>query len=1006
MLTLLRRCVAAVVALGCLCSAASAIDLRNILTGYAIQSWGVNDGAPEGVVYSLAQDREGYLWLGTEVGLYRFDGMRFRSWSALSSSPLSSGAVQVLRTARDGSLWAGFRESGGVSRIRGGTVRNYSAADGLPRLPVIAIVEDSAGTMWLGSDAGLLFLDGERWKKWPSGQGLPDSPVSSAHVDDRGALYVVTPGGLFRRLPTQSRFDEVARLGDASPPNALTTASVIGFLPELLVRSVVTDASGHPFGSDLRSGFRLIGEAGSPRTDRRGRGLQVLLDRDGRLWVATGDQGVWRITRPDSPTHVVERVTGVTGLASDGAFSVLEDRYGNIWVGGTPNGLTRLSPQSFSQLTPAGTVRALAVMPSGRVWVGTSDALIEVVDPDRHPLRAQPRLTGVSVRALHVDPQGTLWVATDRSLLRLVAGASSAAIVRGSERFRQLDSITSHPRLGVLVSDIDQGLLRWTQANGFEPVMVPREVQGSRILTTYADSRGRVWIAFASGDVLLLDAEGGSELITSARGATAGVYRLVHEDDRGAIWLAGSIGITRYADGRIASVLGDDRLPVRRVRALAHDHAGHLWIAISSGIIRIDRGEAERAASEESYQPAYLLYDKSDGLAGLPQLLSDSPAIRTAGGALWFVTSGGLTIVEPRAIKGDAGSPVVNIDSVTVDDHQIPPASGARLPAGARRLQIEYTALNLTSPQKTRFRFRLDGVDSDWVDAGTRHQAAYTNLGPGEYRFRVAVTNALGAWHESGLAWSFSVAPHFYQTRMFAGACVMIVALAAWGAWTVRLRQERKRFSLVLGERARLSREIHDTLLQGLVGVGLGCDALGSDLEVVSPEIKDRFLRLRRDTQRYIKEARQAIWNLRSSSLEREALATAVRRLGEQIAGTAVEFSVTEKGSVRLLAPEVEQQLTRIAHEAVTNAVRHARARHIEVCLEYEPAGLLMRISDDGCGFLDGSPGLEEHYGLLSMRERAQLIQATFQLDSSPGQGTRIEVKVPPLRRHLSAAAL
>src|SRR6185436_14732985 len=249
--------------------------------------------------------------------------------------------------------------------------------------------------------------------------------------------------------------------------------------------------------------------------------------------------------------------------------------------------------------------------------------------------------------------------------------------------------------------------------------------------------------------------------------------------------------------------------------------------------------------------------------------------------------------------------------------------SGARLPAGARRLQIEYTALNLTSPQKTRFRFRLDGVDSEWVDAGTRHQAAYTNLGPGEYRFRVAVTNALGAWHESGVAWTFSVAPHFYQTRMFAGACVMIVALAAWGAWTVRLRQERKRFSLVLGERTRLSREIHDTLLQGLVGVGLGCDALGSELEVASPDVKDRFLRLRRDTQRYIKEARQAIWNLRSSSLEREALATAVRRLGDQIAGTAVEFSVTEKGSVRPLAPEVEQQLTRIAHEAVTNAVRH-----------------------------------------------------------------------------------
>jgi signal transduction histidine kinase len=345
------------------------------------------------------------------------------------------------------------------------------------------------------------------------------------------------------------------------------------------------------------------------------------------------------------------------------------------------------------------------------------------------------------------------------------------------------------------------------------------------------------------------------------------------------------------------------------------------------------------------------------------------------------------------------------VDGVTVDDKAIAPLRDVTLAAGTRRLQVEYGSLSLTSPQKTRFRFRLDGVDFDWVDVGQRRQASYTNLSPGQYRFRVAASDTSGAWSESEAAWPFFVAPRFYQTRLFALGCTGVVLLATGLAWNVRLRRERKRFSLILGERARLSREIHDTLLQGLVGIGLQCDALGNDLEQVAPMAKERFLRLRRETQRYIKEARHAIWRLRSSTSDRQELTTVLRRFGDPVSEAGGDFLMVVDGQPVALDEEVERQLERIAQEAITNAAHHAKAKRVEVALNYSSSEVVLRVSDNGCGFANAAHSeAAGHYGLLSMKERADSIRATFVLTSAAGCGTQVEVRVP-LQHHLSLAA-
>jgi len=617
---------------------------------------------------------------------------------------------------------------------------------------------------------------------------------------------------------------------------------------------------------------------------------------------------------------------------------------------------------------------------------------LEVEVPDAQLPIERRYLANVSVRALHADASGTLWVATQRNILKITRGRQPSA-VRTSEELQEVDSITSHPRRGLFVSDRTHGLLRWDESQGFTSVALPGPLRQARIITMYADSHARVWIAFASGPVAMLDVDDHVHVFDEQHGFDAGAYRVVHEDEQGVLWFGGTNGITRFEHDHGLTIRDGERLPIRRVKAIAHDRLGFLWIAVDNGILRIHRAELNRAGSNSTFWPAYMLYDKSDGLAGLPRLLSDAMSIQTRGGALWFVTGEGITVINPNVENND-GTPQVRIEHALVDDHEVAAIPDVQMPAGTRRIQLEYGAPNLTSAQKTRYRFRLEGVDADWVTAGSRRQATYMNLSPGAYRFHVVATSSLGAWQDRGTTWEFSIKPYFFQTTWFFVLCGSLIVVGASFVWRLRLRMERNRFSVLLAERARVSREIHDTLLQGLVGLTLQCDALAQDVESSAPEISERLVGVRKQAQRYIKESRQAIWNLRFSARDREPLISAVRALGDLAAASHVTFDTVVKGSPRELACDTEQQLVRIAREGVMNAVRHSGAQRISVELVYEPTAFVLRVSDDGHGFVDTVAGASEHFGIVSMRERSKDIGAAFSLDAGVGRGTLIQVVV------------
>jgi signal transduction histidine kinase len=520
-------------------------------------------------------------------------------------------------------------------------------------------------------------------------------------------------------------------------------------------------------------------------------------------------------------------------------------------------------------------------------------------------------------------------------------------------------------------------------------------------------TRDVVWAETGPGVLTLR--RGDSTIATIPRApwaSAAGPYSVdtMFEDADGSIWVGGTGGLWHVRDGDVQHRGEHDGLPAQRVMAITQSEDGFLWLATDRGqpyagrraaLVRLHPNDFERAASSNTLLGGYEIYDAANGLAGVP--LGSSAAARSIDGSLWFAIGGNLTVVDPKQLvreRAHADAPA-RIVGVSVDDRVMAPASTSLVPAGARKLQIDYTAIRLTSARQTRFRYRLDGFDREWVDAGGRRQAYYTNLAPGQYVFRVQANENGVAWAAPEAQWSFTLQPSFRQTGWFYGLCGVTILLAAWGAAQTRVWILNRQFAATLTERTRLSREVHDTMLQSLVGVALQVQAIARRCEPHASEQQSQLVALRRQVEQYIREARQAILDLRSPMLEVGDLATALAEIGHRIESGPARVEVSA-GAIEALTPAAEGELLRIGQEAITNAARHAGATRIQVDLRQDSDQVLLRVVDDGRGFdvdamLSTATG---HYGLTGMRERAARVGGSLTVKSSSG-GTIVEAIVP-----------
>lgn len=953
---------------------AHASETDESLADYTLASWSTKDGLPSNVIWAITQGPEGYLWLATEGGLVRFDGVRFVIWDSVGLVPLPKAPARSLHIARDSSLWVGFGGAGGVSRIHNGQLWNYGERDGIARGVVTSLAEDGQGVIHAGNNTGLYRFSGGRWDKVGPERGLPDSPVDSIYADRSGSFFVGTAAGISQRPAGSTRFQPIDAFDDFGR----------GF------RGLSQDAAGRLWVTDSVVGFRKLGERKPPaRGAQQGRGSRLLHDRHGNLWVATMGQGLWRVSgeaAASAPRIETARVLGTRSL--------FEDRDGNIWTG-AGDGLIRLTKPQVTPVTNLGLVAGVEATPDGRVWVSTADELIRFSKVRGEWQSERQQLPHGDVKALHADEEGALWVATTSSLVRFVAGHPTTLPIPGNRPLHRINTIASEVGGDLWISDRDQGLFHWERGHpeGFH--LVPG-LGNIRVTSTYVDRSGRLWFSSTAGRLGVIDRDGKVQTFGPQDGLGAGPYNAIHEDRRHVLWVGGSEGLNRLVNGRFQRVNVASRFR-NFVQAIVEDDDGDLWLGTGAGIAWVRRNELEKSATLPSAETQFTLYDGADGSAGLPVGFGSRSAIHARDGTLWFVTGRGLTIVDPRSLKTGRAPAKVKIEEANADDQTLSPAAEARLPPRTARLQIDYTALELTSPQKIRFRYRLEGFDADWIDAGSRRQALYTHLPPRKYRFHVVASHSDGSWNEPGAVWDFSIRPMFYQTSWFVALCVLALSLGTWAAWQLHVRHIRREFALVLGERVRLSREIHDTMLQSLVGVALQCDAVSNSLDTPSAA-RDQLVRIRKHVEDFIREARQSIWNLRSPALERSDLAAALRESGKRATdGRPVGFDLHVSGAPYRSAPGVEEQLLRIGQEAVLNAVQHAQADRVRVELEYGDESLVLRVSDNGHGF-DPAFAADEpegHYGLVSMKERAEQIGGRFNLATSADAGTVVETVVP-----------
>jgi ligand-binding sensor domain-containing protein len=947
----------------------AALDPHKALTQYSASSWTQQQGLPQDAVGAIAQTTDGYLWVGTDEGLARFDGYEFVSFNRERGAP-ASNAISALAAGKDGSLWIGSRS--GLTHYKEGRFRTYTRADGLVDDLVSDLFVDHAGVLWIVAGGNLSRFDGSRFTNFSRERDLPLRSV---------------------RAVTESRNHELYVSGNSSVVK-LVNGKFIS----------VIDAS--VLGADFPS--------------------HVLVDKGGNLWI-TGARGV--IERlPDGTLKRYRRSEGLSD--SFGINTIAEDRGGTIWIG-TDWGLARLEGSRFRNLPEArdgAAVRGIFEDREGNLWVGSDSGLTRYRDDLFTTLGKSEGVPDNGPATVFQDRQGTVWAGYDDALVMMRGPQRPAIRISNASLFiRHLRETSS----GQLLVPSRQGLIRLT--DGHQSTFIAPDPQGRKtVFDALEDVKGNIWLALPNGlGVLEHDRfrtvisagplfrddsfyvlattrdgslwagtlseglwrynNGEKRLFTTADGLGSGQIRSLHSDSAGTLWI-GTLdgGLNAFRDGRFIRYRARDGLLSDNIYGITDDGES-LWLSTSRGICRVPRRQLTDFAERRIKLLRPSNYGVDDGMRSAQA--TDSQ--RLADGTLWFATSRGIAIYDPRANGVTSLPPLIHIVDLSMDRRSFG-NTHPRLPPGGGRVQIRYTGIHLRAPDRVRYSYMLDGLDSDWVSADASRIVNYDSLGHGHYRFRVKGELPGGPSSESSL--EFDLEPHYYETAWFRALGVLVLVTAIVAAYKFREQQVRSRFALVLAERARLAREVHDTLAQGYVGIASQLDVVEMTMPPNAGAARIALALARRMARHSLTEARRSLMDLRASALEEQDLAVALESGAERWAAhSGVAVKVNVNGDASNLPEEVAHHVFRIAQEAVTNAVNHAAPSQINMELSIEAKRLNLHVEDDGCGFEPDNAFLSKqgNFGLIGMRERAERIKGELHLDSHSGKGTRVDVTVP-----------
>ena len=966
----------------CFGATPGALDGGRAMSQYIRDQWGGDRGYPGGPVYAITQAADGYLWIGAEKGLVRFDGITFHLFEPKGTTTTAGPTVLGVAPAADGSVWARLRgqalvryHHGALENILPGTGPPESVVSAMTRgrgdtmllatlargalahrhgrfelvAPaaalgsfVIAMAETRDGGFWLGTrDAGLLRVhDGG---VVPMTRGLPDQKVNCLLAGDDGEVWVGTDKGI-------ARWDGVELTRSGIPPA----------LHDLPALAMVRDRASNLWIAAGRTGLVRLTSQGIATFDSDQRSDRhvsaVFEDRDGNLWIGT-DRGIERWRDPVfTPYSVAE------GLPSDGTGPIYVDHEGRVWFAPANGGLGWLREGAVHTVAQAGLDHDVVYSIDGAaddVWVGRQRGGVTRLrtSPSGLQIERFTKADGLAEDSVY-------------SVMRASDGAVWAGTLSGGATRIKNREFTTYTKTSGLASNSVSAI-----AEGID---------------------GTIW--FATPDGLSALSRGGWRTYTTRHGLPSNDVSTLLGDRGGHLWIGTGAGLALFRDGEIRAFTDAPPALHGSILGLAVDRHSFLWVNTPDRVLRVNRDALLHARLHDDDVRQYGL---ADGLLGLESVKRHRTIVADSRGRIWLTLRRGISVADPDLAEGRALPALAAIETMTADGVQLDVRRPISISSNRRRIAFGYTGLSLSVPERVMYRYRLDGFDADWSAPVSSRQAEYTNLGPGDYRFRVVASNSDGRWNGPEAVLPFAVQPLLWQTASFQGFALLLLALAGWGLYRLRMlqvaRQLNVRFEERLTERTRIAQELHDTLLQGFVSASMQLHVAAERLPDDSPA-KAPIGRVLDLMARVMDEGRNAVRGLRSSSTAPQDLEQAFSGIQQELApGAEAAYRVIVEGRPRPLNPAVRDEVYRIGREGLVNAFRHSNASNVEIELEYRPKELRLFVRDDGRGIDPEAArsAIDGHWGITGMRERAERIGGTLKIRSRSEAGTEVELRVP-----------
>ena len=983
-----------------------ALDPNKRVTQYMHTSWRTQDGSAPAGMYAIAQTSDGFLWfLSSRGDIYRFDGVQFRLWHPpVDTEPI--GRIRNILGDQAGGLWA--LGADGIAHVKNGVVTSRVELDGL--LPdTNNVSEDADGSIWVvrGDNSvteSVCHVSERGMKCFGKSDGIAITPIDAILADGSGGFWLGGQAALVHWHGGVSEAYALKGMRSGAGPGILALArgpdgSVwagiysdgpglgLAKFEEGTVRSFVTptfDGSKYPV-------------------------FSLRFDGHGNLWVGTDRKGIFRVRG-----NVVDHYERTEGLSGDYVRAFFEDREGIVWAA-TNNGVDSFhDPRvtTFSAVEGLGADQAVGILASrdGTIWVANGESLDHIVNGSVSSIRYKHGLPGQQVSSLLEDRAGNLWVGVDDALYLLKDGS-----------FRRLPELNHEP-LGLvlgLVEDSDGNI--WAECSGSTRKLVrirdfkvqeefsPPQVPMGRIA---ADKHGGIWIGTRSAELVLFR-NGALQRFPANPGSKSPFANQIVAQPDDTVLVAFDDGLVGLRQGKVQRMTTKNGLPCDSVLSFVQAKEKSWWLNMQCGVVEFSDSELQRWWANPDTVIQTRFYDVLDGARPSARPPFNSAA-NSPDGRVWFVNSGVVQMVDPSRLSQKALAAVTYIESLVADRNEFKATPDLKVPPNPRDLQIDYTSPTFTIPQKVKFRYRLENYERDWHEAGTRRQAFYTDLPPGKYSFRVIASNSDGVWNDNAAKLDFSIAPAYYQTNWFRALCACIFLTLLWAAYQWRVRQLQHQFDMTLearvGERTRIARELHDTLLQSAHGVLLRFQTVSQLLPDRPMEAKEKLDNAIDQTANFITEARDEVQGLRDSTVQSNDLAMAISTLGEELTTDSTDhrpaFRVAVEGEARNLHPILRDEIYKIAAEALRNAFRHSQARQIEVEIRYDNEQFRLRVRDDGKGvdpaILSGQSS-KGHYGLPGMRERATLIGGELVVWSEVDAGTEVELRIPASSAYATA---